>query len=388
MDRPISLGFPTGELGLSAKEGKVTVEVRQGWIAGAFLGRSNPKGPGMEATLEEIASWVQGKVQEPGAGLFSGARTLDRAGPSDISFIENAKALRHAEKSLAGALIVPEGTQVPGRPTIHVRDSLASFTEVVKRFRGLQEKRTPGIHPSAVIHPSARLGQHCEIHPFAVVGENAVLGDDCVLHPHAVVGAHCHLGQGVVLHPGVILYPRTQLGNRVTIHAHSVIGADGFGYRQEKGVHQKVQQLGVVVIEDDVEIGACTTIDRATFEETRIGKGSKIDNLVQIGHNCVLGPGNLIVSQAGIAGSTTTGSHVVIAGQAGLADHLHIGNQVVIGARSGVMRDVPDGEHILGAPARPEQEFKRMIICLERLPDLIKQVRALAKQAGLTESAG
>lgn len=339
----------------------------------------------MEATLEEIASWVQGTAQGAISSRITGAHTLDVAGPEDISFLENAKSLKNADKTRAGVLIVPVGITLENRPTITVRDPLAAFTLVVRKFRGLNDTRKPGIHPQAVIDPSAKIGAECEIHPFAVVGPNAVLGDRCTLHPHTVVGEGCELGEDVTLHSGAVLYPRTKLGNRVTIHAHGVIGADGFGYRNEKGVHNKVHQLGIVVIEDDVEVGACTTIDRATFEETRIGKGSKIDNLVQIGHNCKLGPGNLIVSQAGIAGSTTTGSHVVIAGQAGLADHLTIGNQVVIGARSGVMRDVPDGEKILGAPARPEQEFKRMIICLERLPELIRTVRALSKAVGLPE---
>jgi len=339
----------------------------------------------MEASFEEIASWVQGTRRGTTSTRFSGARSLEMAGPADISFLENAKSLKSAEKSRAGALIVPEGIELAERPTIAVKDPLSAFCELVKKLRGLEEKRTPGIHPTAIIHPTAKMGAECEIHPYAVVGENAVLGDRCTLHPHAVVGKNCMLGNDVTLYAGVVLYPRTVLGHRVTIHAHAVIGADGFGYRNDKGIHNKVQQLGIAILEDDVEIGACTTIDRATFEETRIGKGSKIDNLVQIGHNCKLGPGNLIVSQAGIAGSTTTGSHVVIAGQAGLADHLTIGNQVVIGARSGVMRDVPDGEKILGAPARPVHEFKRMIICLERLPETIRQVRTLAKMAGLAE---
>jgi UDP-3-O-[3-hydroxymyristoyl] glucosamine N-acyltransferase len=348
-----------------------------------------PKDSGMQATLDEIAKWIAGTVQGDGSRIVVGARALAHAGPNEISFLENAKNLKSVEGTGAGAIIIPIGLEIglgnANLPTISVVDPLRAFIEVVRKLRGLETVRVAGISEQASVHPTAKLGADCAIHPFAVIGANVVIGARTTVHPHAVIGAGCQIGDDVLIHPGAVLYPGVKVGNRVVLHAHAVIGADGFGYRLEKGEHKKVDQLGVVVLEDDVDIGACTTIDRATFEETRVGRGTKIDNLVQIGHNCILGQHNMIVSQAGIAGSTTTGQYVVIAGQAGLADHLKIGDRVVIGARSGVMRDVPDGDKILGAPARPEQEFKRMLIYMEKLPDLIRQVKKLTQKIGFVE---
>ncbi|MSR80098.1 MAG: UDP-3-O-(3-hydroxymyristoyl)glucosamine N-acyltransferase [Gemmataceae bacterium] len=343
----------------------------------------------MEASLFEISSWISGTVCGDGAIVIKGARDLAHAGPGDISFLENANNLKQPENCQASALIVSKGvvSLLPhlAVPTIVVSDPLRAFTEVFRRIRGLETGRSPGICVTASIHSSAKLGAECEIHPFVVIGANVTLGDRVTVHPHVTIGKGCQIANDVVLHPGVVLYPGMVLGNRVILHANVVVGADGFGYRLEEGKHKKVEQLGVVVLEEDVEIGAGTTIDRATFEETRIGRGTKVDNLVQIGHNCTLGEHNMIVSQVGIGGSTRTGEYVVIAGQAGLADHISIGKKVVIGARAGVMRDLPDGIMVLGAPARPEQEFKRMLVYMERLPDLIRQVKKLNQKIGMTE---
>src|SRR5205807_1025225 len=186
--------------------------------------------------------------------------------------------------------------------------------------------------------------------------EGSILGARCQVHPGAVLGRHCRLGDDVVVYPNAVLYDGTVLGSRVIIHANAVLGADGFGYRQQSGKHVKVPQLGHVEIADDVEIGACSTIDRGTFDATRVGEGTKIDNLVQIGHNCQIGRHNLLVSQVGIAGSSSTGDYVVAAGQAGIVDHVHIGQGAVIGGQSGVSKNVPAGQRVLGAPARPERE--------------------------------
>ncbi len=343
----------------------------------------------MEATLSEVAVWVSGTVCGDGAIRIQGARDLAHARSGDISFLENANNLKQPEKCLASALIVSKGVQsllpTPFVPVIVVDDPLWAFTELFRRFRGMESSRSPGISPLAFIPSSAKLGVECEIHPFVVIGENATLGDRVTVLPHVTIGRGCQIGDDVVLHPGVVLYPGMALGNRVILHAHVVVGADGFGYRLLEGRHKKVEQLGTVVVEDDVEIGAGTTIDRATFEETRIGRGTKVDNLVQIGHNCKLGEHNMVVAQVGIGGSTSTGDYVVIAGQAGLADHISIGTKVVIGARAGVMRDVPEGIMVLGAPARPEQEFKRMLVYMERLPDLIRQVKKLNQKVGMKE---
>jgi UDP-3-O-[3-hydroxymyristoyl] glucosamine N-acyltransferase len=228
------------------------------------------------------------------------------------------------------------------------------------------------------------VGPEASVFPFAVVGEGSVVGARCRLHSGAVVGRHCRLGDDVILYPNAVLYDDTVLGNRVIVHANVVLGADGFGYRLHDGRHVKVPQLGHVEIADDVEVGACTTIDRATFQATRVGEGTKIDNLVQIGHNCRLGRHNLIVSQVGIAGSSSTGDYVVLAGQAGIVGHIHIGDAAVIGAQAGVTKDVPAGQRMLGSPATPEREQKRVLASLEKLPDLRRDVWRIKQQLGLT----
>jgi UDP-3-O-[3-hydroxymyristoyl] glucosamine N-acyltransferase len=260
-----------------------------------------------------------------------------------------------------------------------------AFAQIVQRLHGRLPEPPAGVHPAAFVHPTAKLGADVTVEPFAVIGMNTVVGDRCRIAAGAKVGAGCRLGPDTVLHPNVVLYDGCVVGQRVTIHANSAIGADGFGYRLHDGRHVKVPQLGHVEIEDDVEIGACTTIDRGTFGPTRIGAGTKIDNLVQVAHNCQVGRHNLFVSQMGIAGSSSTGDHVVIAGQAGVRDHVHIGDRAVIGAMAGVTKDVAAGQHMLGAPARPEREVKRIVMTTERLPEIRRDVARLKKHLGLPD---
>jgi UDP-3-O-[3-hydroxymyristoyl] glucosamine N-acyltransferase len=218
------------------------------------------------------------------------------------------------------------------------------------------------------------------------VGRNSIIGRGSRLHSGVVIGADCRTGEDVELHPHVVLYDGTVVGNRVTIHANSVIGADGFGYRHRDGRHEKVPQLGHVEIGDDVEIGACCTIDRGTFGATRIGAGSKIDNLVQIGHNCRIGNHNLLVSQCGIAGSSSTGDGVTVAGQAGIVDHVQIGAGAIIGAQAGVTKDVPENQAVLGSPAAPMREQKRILMTIGHLPEMRRSLRRMEKMLGLTEA--
>jgi UDP-3-O-[3-hydroxymyristoyl] glucosamine N-acyltransferase len=352
----------------------------------------------VQVTVEQLAALVGGQVHGDGALVLHAARALNEAGPRDVSFLENERSLRHFKGCRARVLVVPTALAArreellaeDGTPLtlIAVRDALLAFSAIVQHLHGRPELPPHGIDPLASVHPSAAFGPDVSIHAFAVVGAGSVLGARCRLHPGAVVGHNCRLGDDVVLYPHAVLYDDTILGNRVIVHAGAVLGADGFGYRLHDGRHVKVPQLGHVEVGDDVEIGACTTIDRGTFQPTRVGAGTKIDNLVMIAHNCQIGRHNLFVSQVGIAGSSSTGDYVVLAGQVGIADHVQIHDRAVIGARSGLFRDVPAGERMLGTPARPERDEKRIMLSLEKLAEVCRDVRRLKRAAGLSQDGG
>jgi UDP-3-O-[3-hydroxymyristoyl] glucosamine N-acyltransferase len=347
-----------------------------------FQGR---KGRPVNLTVKQLADLVQGTVEGDGSIAISAARPLNVAGAGDITFVENDKHAALLHHSQASAAVVPVAVPLNGMSLIRVADPLHAFVTIVRHLRGEQEERPHGIDALAAVHATAVIGEGASIHAFASVGEGSVLGARCRLHAGAAVGRRCTLGDDVVLYPNAVVYDGTLLGNRVILHANCVIGADGFGYRTHGGKHVKVPQFGHVEIGDDVEVGACTTIDRGTFEPTRIGAGTKIDNLVQVGHNCQIGKHNLFVSQMGIAGSSSTGDYVVIAGQVGIADHIHIGTGAVIGAKAGVTKEVPAGQRMLGAPATPEREQKRILISLEKLPEMRKELRRLMQHLGLEE---
>jgi UDP-3-O-[3-hydroxymyristoyl] glucosamine N-acyltransferase len=346
------------------------------------------KGPTViKLTVRQLAEWVDGEVLGDGEVPIGDARPLSEAGPGDLTFVDGDRNLSVWYACPASAAVVPAGVPLNGRPLIRVADPLAAFAQIVRQLRGVAGPADDGrIDPSARIHPTAQVGPYATVGPFAVVGEGAVIGARCHLYPGAVVGRFCKLGDDVVLHPHVVLYDGCQLGHRVIVHANAVIGADGFGYRTQNGKHVKVPQLGRVEIADDVEIGASTTIDRGTFGPTRIGEGTKIDNLVMIGHNCQIGRHNLLVSQVGIAGSCTTGDYVVMAGQVGVADHLTIGDGAVLGPQAGVPKDVPANAKMLGTPARPNKEFLRLMLSMEKLPELAREVRKLKKALGIAET--
>ena len=340
----------------------------------------------MTVTVRQLAEWVEGEVLGDGDLPIANARTLAEAQPGDITFLEHEKNLAAWHASRASAAIVPGTVPVNGRPLIRVADPLMAFARVVQRLRGRPPAAEPSVSPAAHVHPTARIGPGVSVGPFAVVGEGSEVGANSVLHAGAVVGRGCKLGQGVTLYPHAVVYDDCILGNRVTVHANAVIGADGFGYRTQGGRHVKVPQLGWVELEDDVEVGASSTIDRGTFGPTRIGAGTKIDNLVMIGHNCRIGRHNLLCSLVGVAGSCTTGDYVVMAGQVGVADHVTIGDQVVIGAKSGVAGNIPAKSHVLGYPATPHKEQARIMSSLGVLPEIRRDVTRIKRHLGLEDS--
>jgi UDP-3-O-[3-hydroxymyristoyl] glucosamine N-acyltransferase len=338
------------------------------------------------ATVEQLAELVCGRVVGDGSVSIRSARPVGEAGPGDITFIENDRFAKLLRSSPASAAIVgphfSAGRSEVERTlaVIEVDDPLSAFLAVRTHLVGKQKSRWTGIHPHACVAPTALIGEDVAIHAFAYVGDGAELGTGTTIHPGAVIGDGCRLGRDCIVHPNAVLYQDVILGDRVEVHAGSVLGGDGFGYRLADGRHAKIPHSGRLEIENDVEIGANCTIDRATFETTRIGEGTKIDNLVMIGHNNQIGRHNLLCGQVGIAGSCKTGDYVVMAGQAGIKDKTQIGNSVVVGAQAGVHRNIPDGQNVLGSPAIPVREQRRIFQMIARLPEMHSQLRELAAQ--------
>lgn len=340
----------------------------------------------MTITVQQLAARLEGQVVGDGDAILTGFAPADNARAGDLTFAENEAYFTKAAQSAATAILVSGDFAAPGKALIRVPNARVAFAKVLPLFFP-EPLFAPGVHPSAVVAPTATVDASAHIGPFSVVGERADIGARCVLEGGNHIGADCVLGEEVRLFPQVVLYAGTRVGNRVRIHAGSVIGADGFGYVFDQGRHLKVPQIGNVVIQDDVEIGANTAIDRGALGSTVIGRGTKIDNLVQVGHNTLLGEHCILCGQVGIAGSTKIGNYVTLAGQVGLGGHITIGNKVTVGAQSGVMHDIPDGQTWLGAPAQPDRQAKRMMIAMQRLPDLLHRVAELEKRLGAVEGA-
>lgn len=338
----------------------------------------------MATTVQQLAALVKGRVVGDGSVSILAARPVGEAGPGDITFIENDRYAKKLMASPASAAIVgPHFKRAPEpveRPVIEVEDPIGAFLTVRRHLGAVDRPRWVGVHPLSFVSPTARIGANVAIYPFVYVGENVEIGEGCTLHPGAVIGDDCKLGNDVIMHPNAVLYHDVTLGDRSEIHSGTVIGGDGFGYRLTEGRHVKIPQLGRVELGADVEVGANCAIDRATFEATRIGEGTKIDNLVMVGHNNQIGRHNLLCGQVGIAGSCKTGEYVIMAGQVGVKDQTEIGDKVVIGAQAGVHRSIPDGQQVLGSPAIPLREQRRIYQMIARLPELYRQLRDLSAQ--------
>ncbi len=333
----------------------------------------------MAFTAAEIAAHLEGEVVGDGSTRLTGFAPAGSAVHGDLTFAENESYFARAQQSAAAAILVDGKFTSSEKVLIRVPNARIAFAKVLPLFFP-EPKFAPGIHPSAVVAGSAQVDPSAWIGPGCVLGERVRVGANCVLEGGNHLAPECQLGNDVHLFPNVVLYPRTQIGNRVRIHAGSIIGSDGFGYVLDGGVHRKVPQIGHVIVHDDVEIGANVTVDRGALGPTVIGKGTKIDNLVQIAHNVVIGDNCLVVAQAGVAGSTKLGNYVILAGQVGLAGHLKIGNRVTVAAQSGVMHDIGDGQKWFGYPAQPDRQMKRQLLALQQLPDLIRRFADLEKQ--------
>jgi UDP-3-O-[3-hydroxymyristoyl] glucosamine N-acyltransferase len=335
----------------------------------------------MAIPLAALATQVGGTPNGDTTRQITGAATLELAGPNEITLVDTADKLHLLGKSKAAAAIVPAGSGPLDRPTIEVADVHAAFAATIVHFRPPRAKVRTGVSPQAAIDPTARLAGDVDVHPLAAVGADVEIGAGATIHSGARIMAGCRIGAGTEVFPNAVLYPDTVVGQRCIIHSGAVLGASGFGYKVSGDAYALSAQLGWVEVEDDVEIGANTTIDRGTYGPT------VIDNLVMIAHNCQIGATNMICSQVGVAGSTSTGSWVVMAGQCGVRDHVHIGDGAVLGARSGVSNDVAPGITVLGEPAIELRERKLQLATMTKLPEMRKDLKKLSARIEALEQA-
>lgn len=332
----------------------------------------------MKLRLSELAAklglTLKGEDRE-----FCGLNTLEDASPSEVSFLANPKYKHFLKATNACAVILAEDMADEVDTALISANPYVDFARAASFFVH-RESEFSGISPLAVIHPEAKIGEGCTIHPHAHIGARAELGDGCVLFPGAYVGDNSRLGKGCTLYPNAVVLAGVQLGNHCVLNPGAVIGTDGFGFTRSHGQMHKVPQIGTVHLDDGVDVGANACIDRSTLGATSVGKDSKIDNLVQIGHNVRLGEQCLIISQVGIAGSTRVGDRVVMAGQAGIAGHITIGDDVVIGPQAGVPKDIPAGTTGSGSPFVDNRTYMRTAIVLPKLPDMYRRVQQLEKE--------
>ena len=342
----------------------------------------------MVKTVTEIAHLIHGQVVGDGTAKIRGISGIVEAQPGEITFLASSGYRRFLKTTTASAIIVPLDTAFPHKTLIRVTDPRLAFAKVMRLFHHSYPQMPEGIHPSAVIGQRVNLGREVSIGACAFIEEQVTIGDKVIIFPGVVIGRKSQIGSESIIYANVTIREQTIIGQNVVIHSGTVIGSDGFGYAKENNRHLKIPQIGTVIIEDDVEIGANVTIDRGTLGATRIGQGTKIDNLVQIAHNVIIGPNCLLMAQVGISGSTVIGSDVILTGQVGVVGHIKIGDGSVVGAKSGVSKSVPSGSIIFGYPARPHTKTKRIEACLNRLPELFKRVKALEEEVAIQERTG
>ncbi len=335
----------------------------------------------IQISVADISRLIKGELIGDGELLVSGFSGIKEAKKNELTFLSNPKYEPLLADTQAGVILVPRQTSCPGKTLIRVDNPSLSFTEVLNHFlKGAPDYKPKGIHPTAIIAPGVTLGKEVAVGAHAVIEEGAFIGDNTVIYANAYVGHEVQLGSDCLIYPQVVLREKIVIGNRVIIHSGTVIGSDGYGYLTVNGRHLKIPQIGTVLIEDDVEIGANVTIDRARFDKTIVGEGTKIDNLVHIAHNVIIGKHCFIVGQVGISGSTHIGNYVVLAGQVGISGHLNIGDGVVVAAKSGVSKSIKAGEQVFGFPAQPMKEAFKTNAHLQRLDKYVEMIKDLRKR--------
>jgi UDP-3-O-[3-hydroxymyristoyl] glucosamine N-acyltransferase len=332
----------------------------------------------MMQTAKSLAEAVGAQLEGDGAVELRGVAAPERAGPHDLIYVEKAKHVDRARASAAVCVIATENVALPGKAVLRSPHPKVAFAKAAALILGKIPIAT-GIHPTAIVAPVARISQNAGIGPFAVIGEGAYVGEGTEIGAHSVIGAGCWIGDHCRIHPRVTLYAGVRIGHRVEIHSGAVIGADGFGYAEGEGRYWKFPQAGIVEIADDVEIGANTTIDRGSLDDTRIAEGVKLDNLVHVGHNCQIGAHTVMAAQAGLSGSCEFGKHVVVGGQAGFGEQCYLEEGAIIGGQSGVLggKTIRSGQTVWGTPARSLEKFKEQFAWQARLPELAARIKAL-----------
>ena len=333
----------------------------------------------MKKKLKELAEVVGGTVIGDDEVEISGVAAIEAAQTGDITFIAHPKFFPKLAETKASAIIISKEIPSSPKPLLCVNNPYLAFAKILTLF-SQKPYHHGGIDSNARISPTAQLGQDLTLYPFVFIGDRCRIGDRVTIYPGVCVGEDSSIGEESVLYPNVSIYPGTVIGKRVILHSGVVIGADGFGYVKEGKRNVKIPQTGSVEIEDDVEIGANTTVDRATFGRTIIHRGVKIDNLVQVAHNVVIGEDSIIVAQVGVAGSTKIGSNVTIGGQVGVADHIEIGDNVMIGAQSGVGQNLTGDQAYTGSPTLPHREFLRVANIIPKLPEMRKTLIEIEKR--------
>ena len=333
----------------------------------------------MKKTLNEIALLLDGKVSGDGGALIERIRGIDEAGPGDLTFLANAKYRKKLETTGAVAILVAPGTNCAGKNLLIVADPYVAMGTLLPLFHP-EEEEPEGVHPAAFIDAGADVSPEAVVYPGVHISRGARIERRAVLYPGVFIGRGAVVGEDSILYPRVTLYRRCVVGKRVILHAGVVVGSDGFGFARPGRENVKIPQVGTVQIDDDVEIGANTTIDRGTLGRTWIQQGAKIDNLVQIAHNVVIGARAIIVAQVGISGSTELGQGVIIGGQAGLVGHIRIGDYTMVAAGSGVHKDIAPGQVVAGTPHMPHREWLKMAACLPKLPEIRETLAALQRR--------
>jgi UDP-3-O-[3-hydroxymyristoyl] glucosamine N-acyltransferase len=335
----------------------------------------------MRRTAKELGEAIGARLEGDGVFEIAGVAAPERAGARDLIYVEAAKHAQRAAASAAVCVIAPEGLPLPGKTVLRSTQPKVAFARAAELLLG-RPPIASGIHPTAIVAPLARIAPGAGIGPYAVIGEDSHVGPGTQIGAHAVIGAGSWIGENCRIHPRVTLYGGVRLGNRVEIHSGAVIGADGFGYVFGEGRNWKFPQVGIVEIGDDVEIGANTTIDRGSLADTRIAEGVKLDNLVQVGHNCQIGAHSVIAAQVGLSGSCAFGKHVVVGGQAGFGERCKLEDGSIIGGQSGVLggKIVRSGVTVWGTPARSLEKFKELFAWYGRLPELAARIKGIEEK--------